>query len=208
MVFVGLVSTKLVLLDPLTQYFTVTPLLIEAMEGVGMVVGGLLLVLGSFLFYNWISNLFRYGRIFNTKMNTYFRENFLKIILLLLSLLYIPITNSLFSSLNCEWKRCEAGTEFPVSDISFNLQSIQKSFSRLNAVENATCSRCGFDALTCPIADMLCPETSDLRLVRDFLSPHEQLIDMLSCRYPTLTFRAMMKCTRFICQDPCCCFLA
>ena len=56
----------------------------------------IVVVISLFLVYNFVSNLFEKGRLFNTKLNYYFRKHIVQVILFLLTFLYIPITlNSL-----------------------------------------------------------------------------------------------------------------
>jgi hypothetical protein len=67
----------------------------------GPIVGIVLLSVGGLMFYNWFSNLFYRTRRINTDLNAFFRKNFLKMILLILSVMYIPITQSLFRCVFC-----------------------------------------------------------------------------------------------------------
>lgn len=213
MIFIGLIATKAITLSALSPYLTFAASLESAFIAIGLIVGSLLLTFGSILFYNWFSNLFRFGRVFNTTLNKFFRENFLKIILLFLSLLYIPITNSIFSSFNCEKKTCSAGYEFPVTELTFSVDSIESSFTRAN-INSTTCYSCGFDLSTCPIADSLCPEVSDDRLVSDFrISCKEEMYPFylpgslllffaMTVGTPYLFYKIITICKRYIEEIP------
>ena len=48
--------------------------------------------IGLMLLYNFGSNLFLKGRLFNTKINYYFRKHVIQVILFFLAFLYVPIT--------------------------------------------------------------------------------------------------------------------
>ena len=102
------------------------------------------------------------------------------IVLLLLSLTYIPVTSSILTMMNCQNKVCEAGKNFyeempelsklQSMTITFNticfigLQGIGSSFIKKNGT--AYCSACSF-LNKCNIVDMLCPASSDTRMVED-----------------------------------------
>jgi hypothetical protein len=73
----------------------------RALQQVGVIYAGILIGVGLILFYLWFSNYVFRLRKFNTDANEFFRNNMLKIILLLLSLLYIPVSTSIFGVTNC-----------------------------------------------------------------------------------------------------------
>eukprot|EP00835_Amoeboradix_gromovi_P005348 NODE_494_length_7750_cov_0.325317.p1 type:complete len:723 gc:universal NODE_494_length_7750_cov_0.325317:6033-3865(-) len=68
-------------------------------------------LVGIVMLYNVISNMSVRGRMFNTRMNYGFRKNVVKIILIVMSLLYVPITLStfrfVFSSNFVEYQKCQ-----------------------------------------------------------------------------------------------------
>lgn len=110
-------------------------------------------------------NCSRTGRVFNTELNNFFRTNILQIVLLLMALLYLPMTASVLSSVNCASYQCDVGSEFVQADSAAisSWISIQNSFTRHNAL--SACTSCNYNASTCSIGSQLCPGGSQLLLV-------------------------------------------
>ncbi|KAI9144920.1 hypothetical protein BKA69DRAFT_1052073 [Paraphysoderma sedebokerense] len=76
------------------------------------------------------------------------------------------MTTSILSMTNCEWVTCPAEHEFPLRSVQLDVTSIASDFQR-NISNGTVCSSCSFNPSWCPIASELCPETQDLRLVKN-----------------------------------------
>lgn len=116
MIFLGLVSTRIVVFDSIKNYLSFWSNFQGAIFQIGGMIGYVLLFSGVALFYNWITGLFKYTRIINFKLNLWIQKNFLKVILFLLALIYIPMTSSLFSAVNCGNVTCPQGTELVIGN--------------------------------------------------------------------------------------------
>ncbi|KAI9218193.1 hypothetical protein BC828DRAFT_407818 [Blastocladiella britannica] len=136
------------------------------MKSLGFVIGWVFFAFGLAFDYIFLSNVFRTTRRFNRRAMYFLKKNAIKIVLFLLGFLYIPMATSILSTFSCTWITAPAGSEFVRRVVSLNLASLQSDFSR-SSLTNVAYTSCHFRSGECPIADMLCPESSDLRLVAD-----------------------------------------
>eukprot|EP00003_Mantamonas_plastica_P028940 TRINITY_DN676_c2_g1_i18.p2 TRINITY_DN676_c2_g1~~TRINITY_DN676_c2_g1_i18.p2 ORF type:complete len:576 (+),score=111.56 TRINITY_DN676_c2_g1_i18:1008-2735(+) len=90
------------------------------------------------------------------------KTNFIEIMMMVLTILYIPITRTILSATVCVGRTCPAGSKF-VDKSSAAAQSRDvTSFS----LSKSFCETCAF-LDKCIITNELCPEVSDIRLVAD-----------------------------------------
>ncbi|KAJ1515449.1 hypothetical protein HMI54_001360 [Coelomomyces lativittatus] len=138
----------------------------DAFYSVGATIGWIMVSFGLALIYNWTMGHFAIARRFHTRLNYLFRKNFVKVVLALLGLLYVPMSTSIFSCFLYKFVSCPTGTELVHSFVRLDLDSLITTFTR-SQYTGVACKSCYFNNNECPIASKLCPGESDLRLYSD-----------------------------------------
>eukprot|EP00835_Amoeboradix_gromovi_P001002 NODE_39_length_29903_cov_0.529057.p3 type:complete len:567 gc:universal NODE_39_length_29903_cov_0.529057:11149-9449(-) len=169
LLYVGGVSANIFTFSFVETYFYSYSSLIADIRQIPEIFGLILFILGIIFFYNWISNQTKLGIEFNTKVNNVIKKDFVKITLIVLGLLYIPTTTSLFSMTLCEPVECAPGKELvtKMSTTADNVNSIWFQFRDDVAIKDV-CVNCPFNK-ECPIdlQASLCPSVTDSRLSKD-----------------------------------------
>ncbi|KNE62587.1 hypothetical protein AMAG_07789 [Allomyces macrogynus ATCC 38327] len=138
----------------------------SALLSIGSPIGWVMFGFGVALLYNWLSGLSARMRRFNTRVNYLFRKNVVKVVLFVLGIFYIPMATSILSVFMCVWVTAPAGNEFVLRTVSLDWSSLLSSFSR-STTTGVAYTACNFRANECPIANDLCPQSTDLRLAAD-----------------------------------------
>jgi hypothetical protein len=109
------------------------------------------------------------------------KTNVLMIVLLLLTLSYVPITSSILTMMNCEQLTCESGKSFYVelptvckgghgSYVNITLIHLlavkEIGYNFIKKTGSESCMSCSLQS-NCSIPEILCPATVDSRLVED-----------------------------------------
>jgi hypothetical protein len=114
--------------------------------------------------------LFRGGREFQFSVGVWVRDNFVSMLLLLVSVVYTPAVTDIISLYSCAQVTCAAGYHLPVS-LSVMASSTRSTYSETRG--SSACFACNFTAYNpqqCPasLQDRLCGNaTSDSRLTAD-----------------------------------------
>ena len=142
--------------------FSGTPKLLKQSFGLGSTIAGIILmVVGIVLLFVFVLNLSQSGRRFLAKLVYAWNKNFLKLMLLVLSLIYIPVTNSILGLYNCQTVTCPNGTTFAPEFYTFAMGNLPIDQFRRKTGE--MCDSCQFNS-SCPIADKLCKGGTDSRM--------------------------------------------
>lgn len=130
--------------------------------------GYILLAFGCCLGIHFLISTTEFGRRILYKTGHWVSANVGSIVLLLMTILYLPMATSIFAVFACAPVTCSANQEFTRN---FNLKpglDFVGLLESINYVSNSsTCSSCNL-APTCYIASQLCPGETDIRLVRLF----------------------------------------
>ncbi len=141
LLYIGGVSSQLFTLSFLNQFFFYYVDFVTAIQEIPQIMGIIIFAVGLLFSYNWFSNLFQFGRDFNTKINSLIKKDFIKIILVLLGLVYIPTTTSLLSMTLCEPVNCPKRKELVrklTASTGGDLNSIWSQFRHIKRSNCAT----------------------------------------------------------------------
>jgi hypothetical protein len=127
--------------------------------------GYILIICGAWLGIYFLISLSERGRRTLYKIGHWVSANVGSIILLIMTILYLPMATSIFAVFACSPVTCPTTQEF---SRNFNLKpglDFVGLLESINYVSNSTtCSSCNFPP-TCAIASRLCPGETDIRLV-------------------------------------------
>ncbi|KAL7749128.1 hypothetical protein RI367_005533 [Sorochytrium milnesiophthora] len=169
LIIVGLILSGTIASPLFTDEAYADPTFKAFVQGFGIPIGWTMFSCGLYLTYNWAAGQFELMRRFHARLNYYFRKNVLKIILLILGLLYIPMTSSILNLTMCETVTCDAGQEFQLNLVQLQVNSLLTQYTSYNA-STPLCQSCMFtNSQYCPasLQTALCPPVSDLRLSRE-----------------------------------------
>ena len=216
LIYIGGISANLFSFSFLEQYFYYYSYWVKDIQNIPEIFGAIIFTIGIVFTYNWFSNLFQAGRDLNTKINAVIKKDFVKIVLILLGLVYIPTTTSLLSMTLCEPVECPMGQELAnkISTTTTNFNSIWYQF-REDVNSKDVCKNCVFD-LSCPtdLQNQLCPVASDSRLSKDLtISCNSEIYPfyfpgIFLCLFsvtfgiPYLYYKLITTCTKFIKEIP------
>jgi hypothetical protein len=133
------------------------------------IIGSTLLLYAILNILYMIPLTFKKGRYYVHLTMRLVRRNALRMIFFILTIMYSPITQNIFSAFVCTDYKCAAGTQFPQEWSSLNLASFQ-SISVNTSMTNVTlpCMICDFHPTNnCSIVDELCPGSTSLRFFKD-----------------------------------------
>ena len=122
--------------------------------------GAIFLPVGVGILINVILNLWGGGRLRLARWNAKWRQTALKLVLLFLSVAYIPITNAIIGLINCESVSCPNGQFF--RPFFFTAESVDRIYYGVVKQTVSTCLACEG---TCPAFADVCTPQSESRLV-------------------------------------------
>eukprot|EP00834_Sanchytrium_tribonematis_P002833 NODE_96_length_20709_cov_1.429161.p2 type:complete len:698 gc:universal NODE_96_length_20709_cov_1.429161:8827-6734(-) len=175
---------------------------------------GLLVIFGLVLMYNVISNMSSRGRNFNTKLNYAFRKDVVKIILIFMSLLYVPITISAFKMIlgsnYVQHEQCENGIlkmKMPFQPYTggsdgcipmFNVSTTASNFTNLGLAKNIN-----FEDELFFRADKTITYHSDI--LQYFSIGVVLMFILITIGMPLLFYKLTKTCSKFIVEIPVIC---
>eukprot|EP00760_Papus_ankaliazontas_P017790 PhM_4_TR17385/c2_g1_i2/m.32832 len=160
------------------------------------------MVFGVVVFIYFITNLFALGRKITYKVGVFLNKNLLKLLLVVISISFIPIVSYCVNMFMCVEYTCPAGTKFN--------PFVHRPVGNVTRDEAHMCDPCVFEATTCGISapvETLCPSFSDRRLVKypdiscsDSAYPYFVVAGVFSILVycfgvPVLFYRTVMMCT-------------
>ncbi|KAI9168208.1 hypothetical protein H9P43_007580 [Blastocladiella emersonii ATCC 22665] len=163
---IGIIVNSLVDTSRLREESSIYSVVDLWLKTLGSPLGWTSFAFGLAILYLWFTALFVKTRRFNERVKYLFRKNVVRIVLLALSLFYIPMTTAVLSAFMCSWVAVPQGSEFVHRSVSLEFNSILTDFTK-TTYNGTAVNPCYFRADQCPIADKLCPATQDLRLVAD-----------------------------------------
>eukprot|EP00759_Apiculatamorpha_spiralis_P037877 PhF_6_TR37504/c0_g1_i3/m.55388 len=125
------------------------------------VLSSVLLAFGVACAVYFLINLVEIGRKFTYNVGAFFHKHLLKLLLIVLSVTYIPILSYSINMFMCVEYSCPAGTKFN--------PFVQRPVGNTSTSSEIFCDRCDPKVFTqCPVTDVnvLCPAFSDRRLVK------------------------------------------
>lgn len=164
LLFLGLVASNAFEMTLLAENLYYYSSFRNAVTVVGPIVGWIMVAGGISLLYNWFSGLFKATRQLNTRINYYFRKNAVKILLVVLGVLYVPMTTSVISSFMCTEQKCPLKYEFIQDQTTLDWRSIENKFLK-SIYQGIPYRSCAFK--NCNIQNELCPEVTEFRLITD-----------------------------------------
>eukprot|EP00003_Mantamonas_plastica_P023445 TRINITY_DN4224_c0_g1_i3.p1 TRINITY_DN4224_c0_g1~~TRINITY_DN4224_c0_g1_i3.p1 ORF type:complete len:552 (-),score=179.29 TRINITY_DN4224_c0_g1_i3:74-1729(-) len=140
------------------QVNQVTPL-----TRLGSALGPVFLTFAAFLLIHLILSLSAGGRRLIWKITKAIGNNLVRVLILLMTILYIPVTNTIANAIQCEDITCPTGTQFVDKNSVFD-QDVTFKVTAANV-----CQSCVFPNNDCPatLAAKVCPKTLDARLSVD-----------------------------------------
>ncbi|KAJ3274667.1 hypothetical protein HK104_004037, partial [Borealophlyctis nickersoniae] len=166
LLYFGLLLAKL---SPLSTNWLAKQMYAEpetSSNGLAVIFGGIMVAMGCILGLNFLLGLCMPGRKFLRSLSLFVRARVVTIILIIIAIMYIPMTTTLFRAYDCSRMTCSAGQEFVVYPVSLDFTTLAAGFTR-NASQSSACVSCDFNSSTCAIASQLCPGDSGLRLNTD-----------------------------------------
>jgi hypothetical protein len=166
LIVISLISFNSLNYDVLKENIVFYQAMQKGLQDLGFIFAAMCAICGGLLMLNWILGLFKVGRKYSTILNTMWKGNILYVVVMVLLLLYIPMTTSVFSSIQCSNYSCEFGTQFYISDMTLDIDSVSNQFLVKKNYFRPVCQTCNFTE-SCKIAELLCPPVSDMRLDAD-----------------------------------------
>eukprot|EP01028_Stygiella_incarcerata_P012939 TRINITY_DN807_c0_g1_i1.p1 TRINITY_DN807_c0_g1~~TRINITY_DN807_c0_g1_i1.p1 ORF type:complete len:868 (+),score=187.73 TRINITY_DN807_c0_g1_i1:100-2703(+) len=164
LLFKFLVGSLLILLGLATLGFIPFTMTEESQSSVWKdmndTVAWFLVVLGALVLIHFVLTLSKKGREKLFAMRLALRGNFLKLVLFLLTILYLPVITNVFDALFYVRVKCSEGHDFPNRNIEKGLSPHQHEEGQ------SICRTCSFIG-TCNLMADVCPAETDYRLVRD-----------------------------------------
>eukprot|EP00003_Mantamonas_plastica_P025648 TRINITY_DN5075_c0_g1_i1.p1 TRINITY_DN5075_c0_g1~~TRINITY_DN5075_c0_g1_i1.p1 ORF type:complete len:829 (+),score=253.40 TRINITY_DN5075_c0_g1_i1:498-2984(+) len=177
------------------------------MAGLGTLVGRIALGLGALFFIYFVLSVTHKGNEILDKISGMLRGNFIKLILFVLTVIYIPVTNTMASAWSCVDLTCPSGFAHPIS-IPGNITD------RTFTTNRNMCDECTFlDSCPTGLQQALCPlktqnvlsadVTVDCAQIQRFYLP-ASFVMMLAfvLGVPYIYYSLIRKHTKFLRQIP------